>query len=441
MWPAPRLTPIGSTGCHGRELIAVDRRQFLIRTATVSLACTEPVPARRQSFAGPANAGRVHHSPHTGEREHRAPRDPVTLFLGGDVMTGRGIDQVLPHPSRPALFEPYVRSATQYVELAESANGPIARPVDFSYVWGDALRELDRVAPGARIVNLETSVTTSDDHWRDKEIHYRMHPQNVSCLAAAMIDCCVLANNHVLDWGTAGLQETLQTLRGAGIETAGAGRDREDAAAPALLAVGAGRRVVVFAFGAESSGIPRRWRATDTRSGVHLLPDLSANTVRNLAERVHAVRRDGDVVVASIHWGSNWGYEVSRQQRAFAHGLIDAAGVDVVYGHSSHHPKGIEVYRGRPILYGCGDLLNDYEGIAGYEAFRDDLVLLYFPTIDPAGGGLVRFELSPMRIGRFRLSRASKDEAAWLGRTLTREGEAFGTRVEAGRDDTLTLRW
>jgi poly-gamma-glutamate capsule biosynthesis protein CapA/YwtB (metallophosphatase superfamily) len=419
----------------------VDRREFLIRTATVSLAVTEPVPARRQSVAGPTNAGGVRHMPHIGGREHRASRGPVTLFLGGDVMTGRGIDQVLPHPASPELFEPFVRSATQYVELAEAVNGPIARPVDFSYVWGDALRELDRVAPGARIVNLETSVTTSDDHWRDKEIHYRMHPQNVPCLAAAMIDCCVLANNHVLDWGTAGLEETLETLRGAGIKTAGAGGDREDAAAPALLDVGAGRRVVVFAFGAASSGIPRRWRATGTRAGVHLLPDLSANTVRDLAARVHTVRRDGDVVVASIHWGSNWGYEVSRQQRAFARGLIDAAGVDVVHGHSSHHPKGIEVYRGRPILYGCGDLLNDYEGIAGYEAFRDDLVLMYFPTMDAAGGGLVRFELSPMRMRRFRLNHASKDEAAWLRDALTREGETLGTQVESHRDDALRLRW
>ncbi len=69
----------------------------------------------------------------------------VTLFVCGDVMTGRGIDQILPHPSPPQLQESYVRDAREYVELAEQVNGPIVRPVDFRYIWGDALAELDRV--------------------------------------------------------------------------------------------------------------------------------------------------------------------------------------------------------------------------------------------------------------------------------------------------------
>jgi hypothetical protein len=87
----------------------------------------------------------------------------VTLFLGGDVMTGRGIDQISPHPSQPDFFEPYVRSAVEYAELAERTSGRIASPVAFDYVWGDALDGLDRVRPNARIVNLETAVMTSDD--------------------------------------------------------------------------------------------------------------------------------------------------------------------------------------------------------------------------------------------------------------------------------------
>ncbi|MFZ5772705.1 MAG: poly-gamma-glutamate biosynthesis protein, partial [Thermodesulfobacteriota bacterium] len=60
------------------------------------------------------------------------PPAPITLFLCGDVMTGRGIDQVLPHPSEPVLYESYMRSAAGYVQLAEEKNGPLARPVDFS---------------------------------------------------------------------------------------------------------------------------------------------------------------------------------------------------------------------------------------------------------------------------------------------------------------------
>ena len=147
----------------------------------------------------------------------------VTLMLGGDVMTGRGIDQALPHPCDPRLYEPYVSSARHYLRLAEDANGPIPRAAEDEYIWGDALENCRREGAHARIVNLETSVTTSDDAV-DKGINYRMHPENVGVLTAAEIDCCALANNHVLDWGEAGLLETIETLQRVGVRHAGAGR-------------------------------------------------------------------------------------------------------------------------------------------------------------------------------------------------------------------------
>jgi poly-gamma-glutamate capsule biosynthesis protein CapA/YwtB (metallophosphatase superfamily) len=141
----------------------------------------------------------------------------ISLFLCGDVMTARGIDQILPYSVDPRLHEPFATSALDYLRLAERAHGAIPRPVDFGYIWGDALVEWDRVAPDVRIANLETSLTTRNDWQRGKGIHYRMHPANAPVLAAAGLDCCVLANNHVLDWGVTGLAETLQTLDRAGI--------------------------------------------------------------------------------------------------------------------------------------------------------------------------------------------------------------------------------
>jgi poly-gamma-glutamate capsule biosynthesis protein CapA/YwtB (metallophosphatase superfamily) len=123
----------------------------------------------------------------------------ITLFLCGDVMLGRGVDQILPYPSHSCLYEPSIRSAADYVKLAEKVNGVLPRTVDFSYVWGNALRELERVSPDVRIINLETSLTTSED-WYLKGINYRMHPKNIPCIIGVKIDCCVLANNHVLDW-------------------------------------------------------------------------------------------------------------------------------------------------------------------------------------------------------------------------------------------------
>ncbi len=364
----------------------------------------------------------------------------ATLFVCGDVMTGRGIDQILLHPSEPHLYEPYVRSALGYVEIAEQATGRIERPADFAYIWGDALAELERVRPDARIINLETAVTTAEDAWPEKGINYRMNPANVGCLSAAKIDCCVLANNHVLDWGYRGLAETLDTLRGAGLRTAGAGRNAAEAAAPAAIELPGRGRVIVFGVALETSGVPPSWAGGGNRAGVNFLSDLSGRTVQRIAAEVGAAKRAGDIVVLSIHWGGNWGYEVRSAERGFAHALVEA-GVDVVHGHSSHHPKGIEVYRDRLILYGCGDFLNDYEGIRGHESFRPDLALMYFPVVDAGTGRLVRLTLTPMQIRHFRANRAQREDARWLAELLSREGRALATRVDLQPDGTLALRW
>jgi poly-gamma-glutamate synthesis protein (capsule biosynthesis protein) len=92
---------------------------------------------------------------------HSESRPPMrlTLFLSGDVMIGRGIDQILPSPSDLQLFEPCATSAVTYVELAERVAGTIPRSVGFEYVWGDALKGLERIHPDARIINLEIAVT------------------------------------------------------------------------------------------------------------------------------------------------------------------------------------------------------------------------------------------------------------------------------------------
>jgi poly-gamma-glutamate synthesis protein (capsule biosynthesis protein) len=367
--------------------------------------------------------------------------NPITMFMVGDVMTGRGIDQILPHPSDPLLHESYITSARGYVEIAEKTTGPIQKPVDYSYIWGDALEELERVQPDLRIINLETSVTTSNDFWVDKGIHYRMHPENVYSLTAAKIDYCSLANNHVLDWGYAGLSQTLDTLKKVNINIAGAGLNLKEAESPAVMEVEGKGRVLVFSYGLRTSGIPFIWAASEDRPGVNLIKDLSDQSIRYIKAKVDAVKKHGDIVVASIHWGSNWGYEIPPEHTEFAHKLIDEVGVDVIHGHSSHHVKGIEVYREKPIIYGSGDFLNDYEGISGYENYRSDLALMYFVSVDPLSGKLEQLQMTPMQIKHFRVNRASRADALWLRDTLNREGENLETWVEINQDNTLTLRW
>ncbi len=120
----------------------------------------------------------------------------ITIFLGGDVMTGRGIDQILPHPSEPKIYEFFVKDAREYVRIAEEVNGLISTPVGWNYIWGDALWEWERFKPDVKLINLETSITVSNDYERGKGINYRMNPENIGCLGSGKIDCCTLANNQ-----------------------------------------------------------------------------------------------------------------------------------------------------------------------------------------------------------------------------------------------------
>jgi poly-gamma-glutamate capsule biosynthesis protein CapA/YwtB (metallophosphatase superfamily) len=364
----------------------------------------------------------------------------LRIFLCGDVMTGRGIDQALPHPIDPNLFEPYVRDAREYVALAEKANGPIPRPLSFDYIWGDALRELERAEVDLRIANLETAVTSAETPWPEKGIHYRMHPQNIGCLRSAKISACALANNHLLDWGYAGLSETLKTLHAAGIASAGAGNDSEEAMQPAVLNTPGNGRLLLFSFGSRTSGIPQDWSATSISPGVNLLDDLSEATVARLADQMRVHQRTGDLIIASIHWGRNWGYEIPRDQITFAHRLIEE-GVAIVHGHSSHHVKAIEIFKERLLLYGCGDFLTDYEGISGYEMFRGDLALMYLIELDSCSGELIAARLVPMRMRRFRLERASAADARWLCNLLNQLGKQFSTGATLEKDNSLILEW
>jgi poly-gamma-glutamate capsule biosynthesis protein CapA/YwtB (metallophosphatase superfamily) len=368
------------------------------------------------------------------------PDDALTLFLSGDVMLGRGVDQILAHPGDPRLYERMVRDARTYVDLAVQVNGPIPQPVDWSWPWGEALQLLKAAGCDARIINLETSITTSDDYAKGKAVHYRMNPANIEAVAAVRPDVCVLANNHVLDFGPSGLLQTLDALSAAGLRSAGAGRYLDEAQAPAIVPIPqTGGRLLIFAFGSPSSGIPYGWTAAEDRLGVYVVNPLTNAAADELCHRVGEVRQPGDVTIVSAHWGSNWGYRVDSEQVRFAHRLIDG-GVDLVHGHSSHHPRPLEVYRKKLILYGCGDLVDDYEGISGHEEYRDDLRLLYLPRLDRTTGELAELKMAPLQARQMRLQRASSRDAEWLRKTLDKVSRRFGSRIDLGPDGLLALR-
>ncbi|MEG9327599.1 CapA family protein [Salinimicrobium catena] len=373
------------------------------------------------------------------DKKEKMEEKTMKIFLCGDVMLGRGIDQALPHSVAPVLYESYVKDARDYIRLAERENGELELPVSYNYIWGDALEVWKENAPDLRLINLETSITTHDVPWKGKGIHYRMHPKNVEALKVAKIDHVSLANNHVLDWGRTGLKETFSTLKAAGIGFSGAGVNAKKASEPSVFSRKGGR-VLVFSYGSPSSGIPYDWAAEKELSGVNFLPSLDQEQINIIKTNVKAYKEPGDLVILSLHWGGNWGYDVPSRQRNFAHNLIDEAGVDAIYGHSSHHPMGIEVYRDKMIIYGAGDFINDYEGISGHEEYRSELTLMYFPQFEK-NGKLKALKMVPMRIKNLQLHRAKEREAVWLRNLLKREGRKFGSSVKMDSDHALWLVW
>ncbi len=375
------------------------------------------------------------------DTKHIAVGANIKLFLGGDVMTGRAIDQILPYPGDPRIHERYVTMATYYIEMAEKINGAIPTEAGFDYIWGDALDILKAEKPDLRIINLETAVTTNDNYWKGRGVNYRMNPKNTPVLKAAGIDFCALANNHSMDYGLDGLKETIVSLDAAKINHSGAGKDRTQAAEPAILNIQGKGRAIVFSLGSTSSGIPDIWSASSDRPGLHIIQEYARSYVSSIKSMVRRYKKENDIVILSIHWGPNWGYEINEDQRALAHAMIDEGGVDIIHGHSSHHPKGMEVYHDKLIIYGSGDLINDYEGIKGYAKYRPELNVMYFAEIDPATGTLQDLSMIPIRLMNFQISRADGEETKWLTSTLSRECKRFDADIASDKKDRLTLLW
>lgn len=363
----------------------------------------------------------------------------ITIFFAGDVMTGRGIDQILRHPVNPKLYEPYVKDARDYITLAERKHGEIPRSVAGDYLWQEIACQWQKRTPLVKVINLETAITQSNQYWPDKGINYRMHPRNIDALTSASFDVCTLANNHILDWQQQGLLDTIDTLQHNSIAYAGAGSNEHQAQAPAILELTDGTRLLIFSMGCLSSGINSQWQATETKLGVYLLPDLEQQTITELKNHFERYQKKGDLIICSIHWGGNWGYNVPDAHRDFARRLLDQTQVSVIHGHSSHHPLALEIYKQKPILYGCGDFMNDYEGISGHQDFRPDLSLMYFVTFSHRHHLLQEIELVPVQINKFQLHHASHSDSVWLTKTLNRISARFDSQFTLNDEQSIKV--
>jgi poly-gamma-glutamate capsule biosynthesis protein CapA/YwtB (metallophosphatase superfamily) len=319
----------------------------------------------------------------------------TTLALTGDVMLGRGVNETL-RATRP--------------------EGP----------WGDVLPLL--ASADLRVINLECAITEHERPWSHtfKVFHFRADPLAVEVLRAARVDACSLANNHTLDFEEQGLLDTLAHLEAAGIRYAGAGRNLEEAARPVLLEGG----VALVAF---TDNEPP-FAAGPDKPGTNYLPvSVEPEVLRRVEEAIEAAREAGArTIVFSNHWGPNMVERPRESFRRFARAVMDR-GADVYHGHSAHVFQGVEIYRGKPILYDTGDFIDDY---AVDPDLRNDRSFLFRVSIE--GGDLERLELFPVALPYARVELAKGAEREAIIDRMAGLSAEMGTTFER-REDRLVF--
>lgn len=322
-----------------------------------------------------------------------ARTDGATVALAGDVMLGRLVNE------------------------AVSLYGP-------AYPWGDCralLADADLAA-----INLECVIASGGRPWRrtPKLFHFRADPIAIDALRLAGIDAVSLANNHVLDFEVEALFEMLRLLDEAGIARAGAGRDRQEARRPALLDA-KGLRIALVAFTDNEPG----WAAGRYTPGTNY---ATVSTRPRHFQRVKAAiakaREKADLVIFSNHWGPNMRERPSRQFKDFAHAVLDE-GADIYFGHSSHIFQGIEVYRGKPLIYDAGDFVDDYAVDA---VLRNDQALLFL--FEVGGTGVERLEIVPALIDRCQVNRAQGADFAAIAARIQALSAELGTSMGVSGD-------
>ncbi len=314
-----------------------------------------------------------------------AKRETFQLLLVGDCMLGRGLNQALNQ-----------------------------QPPEFP--WGDTL-PLFRNADGS-ICNLECVLSDRGEPWSQyyKAFHFQSAAKNVAVLTAAGINAVSIANNHILDYGYDALQQMLEVLEGTNIVHGGAGASLAQASQIARFEIH-GRRFGLLAF---TDNEPL-WEATGERPGTLYVPVTLEDPRAQCLLNIIRGRKDLDTLIVSAHWGSNWGYTPPQEHVRFAHALVDA-GADVIFGHSSHVFRGIELYKSRAILYSTGDFVDDY---AVDSTERNDQSFAFMLELDTAGPARPR--LYPTMIDYCQARLARENEAQGIAAKMQELCAAFGT--------------
>lgn len=295
----------------------------------------------------------------------------------------------------------------------------------YTYVWGDTI-DIFRDAD-LSLVNLECVISSKGSEWSKtfKLFHFRANPDAIQVLKSASIDYVSLANNHTLDYGYEALEEMLCLLQENRISYSGAGRNLKEAMTAAFLHQD-NVRVGVTALTDNQS----EWEASIDTAGINYIPlSLENGYADRLKECISSARQKSDIAIVSSHVGPHFRESPSAEYINFAHRAIDL-GADVYWGHSNHMPQGIEIYKERPILYDCGDFIDDY---AVDRLHRNDLSFLF--RLEVEREKISSIELIPTMVHDFHANTASSSEAEIIMKRMVDRCGWFGTKciINKGR--------
>ncbi len=310
----------------------------------------------------------------------------ITIGLTGDVMLGRTLDSVI------------------------SKRG-------YDYPWGNMLSLMQQA--DINIVNLETTLTYSQQKV-PKTFNFKSTPDKVESLLMANITVANLANNHILDYSTAGLTETIQTLDEANIKHVGAGKNYDDATKSIIIEKN-NLRIGVLGVTDNEPG----WKA-EHGPGINYVDLTIKDEKEKILYEIKQIRGQSDIVIVSIHWGPNMQDKPYPHFIKFAHDMIDY-GAHVIHGHSAHILQGIECYHDNLILYDTGDFVDDY---AVDPDLRNDLSAYFVLHVD--NRGVHKLRCIPSRIFQYQVNRARDDDYQWVISRLKNLSSDFGTTMDDG---------
>ena len=307
--------------------------------------------------------------------------DTLTIGLTGDVMLGRTLNRVITEKG-------------------------------YDYPWGNMLQVMKRA--DIKLINLETTLTDSTDRV-SKTFNFKASPDKITSLERAQISVANLANNHILDFGIAGLLETLHTLDLARIQHVGAGLNIAEASRPVVITK---NNLHIGVIGITDN--EPEWKANG-KPGIFYFDIEDSDQHMPLFNSLDELRRKTDIIIVSVHWGPNMREKPTRSFVDFAHRLSHH-GARVIHGHSAHILQGIEVYNNGLILYDTGDFVDDY--VTDWN-LRNDLGAFFVLTVK--GDVMLDLQIIPTRIQEYQVNRATGEDYDWVMNRLKLLSSDFGT--------------